>query len=420
MQWLELHDVGFGECAVLGGKHREILMVDCGSLNRRLAGGMLFSDYAASLTDRYGEAGERSFLLTHFHKDHYGGLPAILRRSPHFFDRIYLPCSPVDEDGRPLLMELTILIDAFVTGPGTETVRMNSAALRFFQKLCDLSGTEQIFTLEAGDELLFDRETYQILWPPKEAYPFSPELKGFVTEADEILSRCTDSCAGAFLELKQSLCRAYLDCMEAFAYRTEAVEADRLHAVPELGRLTGELNLLLPRLHVLSAGRKVRELLCDRKTVMAVSSEINGSSMILSSERVLLTGDATPETMGRLRSCLREEYEIVKAPHHGTASAWWQGFAEMGIAHLLISNGCASAGGKISPEYASLNAMHHCTGSDHCETFEETGVCCNQTLYCPVSTAQNGLPLRCRRNECGIYLTGENGERHPCDCEKET
>ena len=33
MQWLELHNVEYGECIVLGGAHHDILMVDCGSIN---------------------------------------------------------------------------------------------------------------------------------------------------------------------------------------------------------------------------------------------------------------------------------------------------------------------------------------------------------------------------------------------------
>ena len=34
MQYIELHNVEYGECIVLGGGRGEILMVDCGSMNR--------------------------------------------------------------------------------------------------------------------------------------------------------------------------------------------------------------------------------------------------------------------------------------------------------------------------------------------------------------------------------------------------
>ena len=39
MQWLELHNVEYGECIVLGGAHHDILMVDCGSINQKIREG---------------------------------------------------------------------------------------------------------------------------------------------------------------------------------------------------------------------------------------------------------------------------------------------------------------------------------------------------------------------------------------------
>ena len=68
---MKQHDVGFGECVVIGGKYREILMVDCGTIRPRLADGTLFREYVEQIQDQYGSAEERSFLLSHFHKDHY-------------------------------------------------------------------------------------------------------------------------------------------------------------------------------------------------------------------------------------------------------------------------------------------------------------------------------------------------------------
>ena len=36
MDRVELHDVEYGDCTVLVGQNRQILMVDCGSVKRRL------------------------------------------------------------------------------------------------------------------------------------------------------------------------------------------------------------------------------------------------------------------------------------------------------------------------------------------------------------------------------------------------
>ena len=55
MQWLELHNVEYGECIVLGGSHHDILMVDCGSINQKIREGDLdFSAYVdPTLMERY-------------------------------------------------------------------------------------------------------------------------------------------------------------------------------------------------------------------------------------------------------------------------------------------------------------------------------------------------------------------------------
>ncbi|MDD5952358.1 MAG: MBL fold metallo-hydrolase [Oscillospiraceae bacterium] len=415
MEWVKLHDVGFGECVVVGGSHGEILMVDCGTLRPRLDDQRLFREDVPVIASQYANASERSFLLSHFHKDHYCGLPLLLRGDPQYFDRIYVPCCPVDRKGVPLLMELAIFIESFVTGPGAETVRMNGANLRFFREICTLATTETIYTLSAGDLLEFDDEMYEVLWPPKENYPFSPELIGLVDEANRILSTSRDSCADAFLVLKDQLCAAYIRCMDAFAYETTADQQERQDCVEDLFHLLDELNDLLPYLHTLRVAQRVSELLKDRSKVLAVGREINGSSLILSSERLLLTGDATPETMGRIAPMLHDSYEVVKAPHHGTQSCWWDGFTDLGITHLLISNGRVRGGGKIARAYGSLNALHHCTGVNHCACYEETGRCCNEGLYCPLCVPETADPTRCRIRGCPIYV-GSFWELHPCRC----
>lgn len=417
MQWMELHDVGFGECIVIGGRKKEVLMIDCGSLSPRLDADWLFRDYVTVIGEKYEEAEERSFLLSHFHKDHYCGLPLLLRGNPYYFDRIYIPCCPVNEKGVPLLMSLTILIESFVSGPGTETVKMNGANLRFFKEICNLASTEVIYTLQAGDVLEFDKTEYHVLWPPKENYPFTPRLEALVAECDAILRSSNDPCAESFLLLKEQLCSAYVSCMDAFGYHTYADAEERQACVSDLLLRFDELNALLPRLHVLRVAKKVRELLCDRSKVMDVGYEINGTSLILSSQEVLLTGDATPETMDLIAGDLHENYTVVKAPHHGTESAWWEGFEEMGITHLLISNGRAKSGGKICANYAALNALHHCTGADHCAYLEEGNPCCNEQVYCLQCVPENGTPIYCRKNNCNIFIASRNFT-HPCRCTK--
>ena len=112
MQWLEMHNVEYGECIVLGGAKNDILMVDCGSINQKIReGDVAFRSYVnPTLVNRYSGKASRSFLLTHYHRDHLCGLLQILKTRPDYFDRIFLPAPPLDKRGTPLLLEFALYV----------------------------------------------------------------------------------------------------------------------------------------------------------------------------------------------------------------------------------------------------------------------------------------------------------------------
>lgn len=71
MDRVELHDVEYGDCTVLVGQNRQILMVDCGSVSRYARRGEEEIDRRFNeIFSRYGPAAQRQFLLTHYHRDH--------------------------------------------------------------------------------------------------------------------------------------------------------------------------------------------------------------------------------------------------------------------------------------------------------------------------------------------------------------
>jgi glyoxylase-like metal-dependent hydrolase (beta-lactamase superfamily II) len=184
MEWLEMHNVEYGECVVLGGKKGDILMVDCGSMNVKIReNDLLFTDYITEyLMPRYADAVERQFLLTHFHLDHLSGFRQILKERPMYFHRIFLPVSPADRYGRPLLIEFALYVFAFLGGQ-SDYARMSISALRIFEKLRGICGTDSLFTLARGASFRFDDSDYDVLWPPAEEYSF-PEL--FASAVDDL------------------------------------------------------------------------------------------------------------------------------------------------------------------------------------------------------------------------------------------
>ena len=105
MHFIDIHDVGYGECIVFEGEKNEILMVDCGSMNTILKNSHIkFKDYVSDfIMPRYDDALEKSFLLTHFHRDHFCGLKYILKKQKKFFDNIYIPYPALNESRQTLL-----------------------------------------------------------------------------------------------------------------------------------------------------------------------------------------------------------------------------------------------------------------------------------------------------------------------------
>lgn len=423
MQWLDLHRVGFGECIVLGGRKKEILMVDCGCLGGRLENGQLFSEYVRQLAHQYGRAKKRTFLLTHFHKDHYSGLPLLLKENPGYFGQIFLPNCPLDEKGMPLLLELAILIECFLPKQAV-AARMNVGALRVFDQVGKLAGPETLYTLKEGDHFSFDGVDYEVLWPRREPYPFGDVCVQLSQEANRILLRQHHARIAAFLELKEELCMAYVRCMNAFSQETDADEQERWDCMEDLCLLVRDLDAMIPALHLLPVAERIADLFCSQTSSMAYHQEVNGASLIfqncsdgtLSYQDILMTGDAAPFSLDTVAGSLRENYYIVKAPHHGTRSGWWPGLEEMGISHILISNG-ASGGGRVDPHYPSLNALHHCTSAESCDFAQKYG-CCNAGFVCPESMPQFNKPTACLSLGCGIQIWPA---RTPffCNCDHE-
>ena len=71
MNWLELVNMEYGECVVLGGQDRSILMVDCGSVSQKLRErDVPLDQWVETIAHRYDSAMDRYFLLTHYHRDH--------------------------------------------------------------------------------------------------------------------------------------------------------------------------------------------------------------------------------------------------------------------------------------------------------------------------------------------------------------
>lgn len=415
----------YGECVVLGGAHKDILMVDCGSINQKIReGDLAFSSYVnPTLYRRYSNCAPRSFLLTHFHRDHLCGLFRILETGPDYFNRIFLPAAPCDRSGRPLLLEFALFVYAFLSRQ-TDYSQVNISALKIFDRLAKIAGADRIFALKAGDSFVFDDVTYDVLWPREQEFPFSDLFTAAVEDMNVCLSSpFLPQCARDFMRLKEQFCADYAACCRTVPLCQENI--DRVAAV------LGRIEELIPQLLLLPSAPDIVEILSRPTTRTAYSDQLNAAGIIFQNRRtceasfddILMTGDATPESMDAVADRLYDHYYILKAPHHGTASAWSHLFSEISIAHLLISNGDYQQGGMIAPEYVDLPAVKHCTNCSACAWYRGSGCSCNRMACCYELPGKPGLTIKCPYCQtpsgsapCGICVVSAGGERS-CLCD---
>ncbi|MCI9274008.1 MAG: MBL fold metallo-hydrolase [Clostridiales bacterium] len=434
MDWLEMHNMEFGECIVLGSAKRQIFMVDCGSMNVKIREtDMEVTDYLEhTLLPRYEGAKGRSFLLTHYHRDHMSGLRYLLKKAPYFFDRIYLPTAPVDRHGRALLLEFALYVFTFM-GRQSEYSQVSVGALRIFERLRQIVGSECIYTLGRGSSFSFDEVQYDVLWPAWEQYPYSNLFCDIVEQLDVCMSSpYLGGNAPAFLRLKQEFCEEYVRCCELCSEETRGQPLEIEQSIDRLQDYLDQLEDLSDSLCLLPTAPDVQEILNRPDVRNEYSNAQNTASVVFHNHRnkeasyddILMTGDATPETFDAIAEDLYDGYYIFKAPHHGTAGSWSHVFQDIYKSHILISNGDYHAAGMVCAEYQEDEGIKHCANPYACAWFVENECCCNRTAYCFEYSDRGALTLRCpkclgkaRAAQCGIYVVSYRSERG-CLCDQ--
>ena len=425
MKSVDLHNVEYGECVVLNGHNGGILMVDCGSSNQKIRErDVPFTAYVnPTLLELYGNCPERSFLLTHFHRDHLCGLMQILSARPGWFQRIFLPAQPCDRYGSPLLLEFALFVYSFL-GRQTDYAIVNVSSLKILERAVQLTPAAQVVPVGQGDCFGFDGVAYDVLWPPRRDCVFSDLFAGAVEEMNVCLSSpFLPECARQFLALKNAFCQAYLACCAG-----GPLDALR---VAECSRLLAEIDALLPAVNLLPSAPDIQEILNRPVTKAAYTEELNAASVVFHNRRtqeastddILMTGDASPETLDALAELLYENYYIIKAPHHGTASHWSHLLSEISSSHILVSNGDYQQAGKIAPAYLELPAVKHCTNCSACDWYAVSGCSCNRMAVCYDLANGAGLTIKCpyvcgaqQSPDCGIFIVGAAGRRS-CLCD---
>ena len=434
MKRVELLNMEYGECVVLEGRDRSVLMVDCGSVSQRLReGDVPLESWVDQIADRYQSSMDRHFLLTHFHRDHLSGFQRILENREGYFSRVLLPRSPLDSRGGPLLLEFALFAYLFAQ-PQSDSFQVNTWCVKAFRALSQRLGQDRIFTLGAGDRFHFDGVEYQVLWPRTEAYPFEAQLSEALEGLNVLFSSpFQPACVQQFLRRKEEFLTLYVKCGQAFSVSGRALPERRRAYLEHLDEVLKDLEALREELNHTPEAHDAREILLNPLNAGAYTAGVNGASVVFHNARksgpseqdILMTGDASPETLLEIMDQLYDGYYILKAPHHGTASGYSNLFADMSAAHILISNGEYHAGGAVAQAYIDReDSVRHCTNTGACKWFRASQGCCNRLGYCYDQQGGPGLAIKCpaagsaspKEPGCAIRVVGPTGERG-CLCD---
>lgn len=426
MRFIDVIDVGYGECIVFEGNANKIFMVDCGSMNTILkSSGTKFKDYVTNfIMPRYRDACEKNFLLTHFHKDHFCGLKYILKKEKNYFDKIYIPYPALAENRRALILEMAIYAFVFLKRQQT-FASLSTSALFIFEFLRENSYSSKIFPLKRGDIFNFSGVNYQILNPFNYFFPFSPDFINIIELLDTLLRNSLQTeLVGKFFYLRNSFCEEYINCCDLCRKFNSFMEESVNKSIKKLKFYAVELNNLSKNWIGADVTSEIISILNTETTRMLYSYAQNSASIVFqnagqtlkSCENILMTGDVTSEILNLLENDLFCGYNVIKVPHHGTNNYKSGILNRLTCSHMIISSGNYRAGGKISGDYAKLSSVKHCSNEDNCEYFLKNNSCCNRVIFCSSLKKYGELSSRCAEknfssgvNRCGIYVISSRG-----------
>lgn len=402
-------------------------MVDCGSMNILLKHqNVKFKNYVINhVIPRYIDIKKKSFLLTHFHKDHINGFKYILKQDANFFNKIYIPQIPKDKNGRSILLELAVFSFVFLSKK-TNCAQMNIAPMFIFSLIYKCIKENEITVLKSADIFEALNCKYEVI-NSEEYQSFSTIVLSAVEKIESLLGNCSYNLkVKKLMEVKEKFCRTYFECSTMCNISFDVDHENLISKIDELNNYIVVLSNISKELSGEGIAYKISQILEDENVQSEYSNLQNEFSLVFQNksdcaDNILMTGDATRGAILNMKDKLFKQYRIFKAPHHGTEGNYCEIFDNILKDHVIISNGIYHAGGKISKKYCDGFSINHCTDCTVCGFFTENKTCCNRLKYCE---SNKELSLKCEHNgvssgvsTCNIYVVSDCNDRG-CFCDE--
>jgi hypothetical protein len=293
-------------------------------------------------------------------------------------------------------------------------------------------GCDRVFTLKKDSVFMFDDVKYRVLSPSGSDFDFSDIFLDTVENLNIAMSNpFYTGKEKEFMRLKSQFIDRYYSCLEAFSLQSTVSSERRVHLTHLLDESLESMESLRQDMTLSPASPDIISILDNPLFRKSYSEAANAASIVFHNIReksasyddILMTGDVNDDIISGISGELYDSYYIVKAPHHGTQSGFSSVFKDLGISHILISNGEYHAGGEISQDYIDLKCIKHCTGNLSCKWFKASGGCCNRLLNCYDQPKGANMALKCPATQyygevpaCMIYTVSPDG-CHGCFCD---
>ena len=390
---MKVFNVGFGECILLDKSPEAALLVDCGSKSKNKID-------ADCISEQIRNSKNLSFMLTHFHADHYNGFDK-LNNDVCKADQVYFPWisfSPQKESAVSILLELAIHL-MLLYGESVidkDIVFLLKGQMEFIQNHVKENG--RVYFLKQHDTFSLGNCDMEVLWPIQCGLEKCFDGKGNDVERlyniieQSLFQDANDQekFASTRKEIINNLNNFYL-LFDEYNNRFTATERHFM----ELGTLVeSQKNLILGINRMADAGRKknpdsvkkwrdsLRKIFRHDNNACSVvfREKRDKSDCSTSGYKLLMTGDITKNIIEKHLYKMYfqdKQYEYMKCPHHGTCTHYSVCLPECD--NFIVSNDKCSRYNAISDEYflhSRTNGQRYCTNS-YCETVR-SGRCCKE------------------------------------------
>ena len=371
-----MFQMGFGE-SILIHQDDSCLLVDCGSESKHS------NEYFDDVVKELEKYTKRSLLISHFHEDHMNGVKYLYDHCTQGFDIVFLP--NIFEKGNKAL---ELLIVQHLKDLGTK----KSESYQLWQLLLNLiKAKNQVQLIQRGDDFVGSACQFRALWPVndnKKVVALWNQIEASANNIGFSLQQISE--AADWLRETMRWITEDGDVAVKYSRAEEAVSAS----------FENFLNLRTRYIELISrkdedAKRKTTQLQALFKKLKDNEHSIVFHTVDGHQLQVLMTGDATKESILDIANnsvlpyiSIKDNYHVLKAPHHGTATHYCDLSPWFNYDRLLISNGETpkSSRGPIAEQYLLNGRAKHvyCTNTirSRCEYMKKHNQCADVCVDC--------------------------------------